>query len=171
MRARFLLPLLAVLPVAGCDSSDDGPDAVSVTATVVAAADLSTLEAAVIQANLDEALASETATFTVLAPTDAAFQALLTALGATPAQLLARPDLGTILQTHVVSGAALDAADLTNGQVLTTLSGERLTVSIAGGTVGFDTDDAGTAPNATVTTADIQASNGVVHKINAVLLP
>lgn len=155
----------------GCDSTTDPDPTATVTATVVADPQLSTLEAAVIRAGLAEALAAPAGTFTVFAPTDAAFQAALDALGLTAEQLLALPNLGDILQLHVVATARLNAANLSNGQTLTTLNGQTLTVRIVDGRVGLDTEDAGTEPNAWVTTADIQASNGVIHKIDAVLLP
>ncbi len=168
------LPLAALVLLApafsACDSGDDpAPAQVTITAAVVADAQLTTLEAAVVQAGLADDLAG-TGPFTVFAPTDAAFATLLTQLNVTPAQLLARADLAAILTAHVVSGERL-AASLAVGQTLTTLEGERLTVVAVGAGLGLDTEDAGTAANATITTTDIDASNGVVHKINAVLLP
>lgn len=169
------LALLALsLPlVTACDSdgTDEDEDRPTITAAVVADADLSTLEAAVIQANLDETLANNDDDYTVFAPTNAAFAALLQTLSATQTQLLARTDLGAILQLHVVEGT-LEADDLDNGETLTTLNGQRLTVRIgADNRVGLDTEDGDSAPNAFVTTADIEVSNGVVHKIDAVLMP
>ena len=170
MKNALLAALLLSAPaLAACDSGTDTPDPVTITAAVVADAQLSTLEAAVVRANLATTL-SGTGPFTVFAPTDAAFQAALTALGLTAEQLLASPDLATILTLHVVPGR-LTAAQLSDGQTLTTVNGETLTVRLAGGRVGVDTEDADTAPNAFVSTADISASNGVIHKIDAVLLP
>lgn len=170
MKHFVLLLLAVVLPLSACDTTDD--EAMSVTATVIADTQLSTLEAAVIEANLDDALADEGATYTVFAPTDAAFAALLEELDATAAQLLARADLGAILQLHVVSGSELFADDLSVGDTVTTLNGETLTVvSVGTNGLGLDTEDDDTEANATIVTTDIGASNGVVHKINAVLLP
>jgi uncharacterized surface protein with fasciclin (FAS1) repeats len=167
--ALFAFLLVAAPALAACDSGTDTPDAVTITAAVVADAQLSTLEAAVVRANLATTLAGP-GPFTVFAPTDAAFTAALTALGLTAEQLLANPALADILTLHVVAGS-LTAAQLSDGQTLTTVNGETLTVRIAGGRVGIDTEDADTAPNAFVSTADISASNGVIHKIDAVLLP
>ena len=138
--------------------------------TVVASSQFSTLEAAVIEAGLDDDLDSD-GPFTVFAPTDDAFENLLDALNATPAQLLARDDLGAILQLHVIAAAELEAADLSVGQTLTTLNGQTLTVVSANGGLGLDTEDEGSAPNALITSTDIAASNGVIHTIDAVLLP
>jgi uncharacterized surface protein with fasciclin (FAS1) repeats len=67
----------------------------------------------------------------------------------------------------VVSGEVL-SSDLTDGQVINTVQGGTLTVNISGGTVTL-TDAAG--QTATVTTADVAASNGVIHVIDTVLLP
>ncbi|APQ16356.1 fasciclin domain-containing protein [Maribacter hydrothermalis] len=110
--------------------------------------------------------------FTVLAPTNDAF-----------ANLLARLDgfdsledfnneqlqdlLATILKYHVVSGAAVSSGDLIEGQTITTLQGETLTVSIVNG-VTF-TDAANEV--ATVTTANVETQNGIVHLIDKVLIP
>ena len=127
---------------------------------------LSTLVAAVIQAELVDTLSSE-GPFTVFAPTDAAFGDLLEALDVTAEELLAREDLGAILTYHVVSGEVL-AADLSDGQVVTTVQGGELTVSVSDAGVVLTDANGGTA---TVTAADVDASNGVVHLIDAVVLP
>jgi len=101
--------------------------------------------------------------FTVFAPTDAAFTALLDSLGVTKAELLARDDLADILKYHVLSGSSVMSADLAAAQDVTTLEGSTLTVTKDGSTV--------MAGSATVSTADISCSNGVIHVIDAVLLP
>ena len=119
------------------------------------------LEAAVIAADLVDALSGD-GPFTVFAPTDAAIVALTEALGISADELLALPNLGEILQYHVVAADAF-AEDLSDGQVLTTLLGEDVTVSIDGATVKIN--------DATVILADLDAENGVVHVIDAVLLP
>jgi transforming growth factor-beta-induced protein len=122
--------------------------------------DLSTLVAAVDAAGLVDALNSE-GPFTVFAPTNAAFENALNALGLTADELLADTEtLTTILQYHVVEGAVL-STDLTEGEV-PTLQGEAVTVSLSDGVMIND---------ATVITPDVQASNGVVHIIDSVLLP
>ena len=119
-----------------------------------------TLEAAVVAAGLVETL-SGTGPFTVFAPTDAAFAALPVG---TVETLLADPtgDLTQILLYHVVGSQAL-STDLTNGQTVTTLQGQTVTVSINADGVFIN--------NAQVTVADIVTSNGVIHVIDAVLLP
>ncbi|BFP42364.1 hypothetical protein FGF1_32090 [Flavobacteriaceae bacterium GF1] len=110
--------------------------------------------------------------FTVLAPSNEAFSDLFDRLDGFSS--LADFDtteeqdlLAAILSYHVVSGAAVTSGMLTNGQTIETVQGGTLTVSTEGGF--FFTDAANEA--AQVTTADEEASNGVVHIINKVLLP
>ena len=119
------------------------------------------LEAAVIEADLAGALSGE-GPFTVFAPTDDAFLALAGALDATAEDLLALPELADILLYHVVGGTAL-SSDLADGQTIATLNGAEVTVTI---------NDEGIFINdAQVTVADIVADNGIVHVIDAVLIP
>lgn len=121
---------------------------------------LSTLATALRLTNLDAVL-SAGGPFTVFAPTDAAFAALpagtLNALIANPAQL------AEVLLFHVASGQVL-STQLTNGQNITTLrTGARpLVVSLTGGA---------RIDRSNVVAADVRAQNGVVHVIDAVLLP
>ena len=163
-----------VLPGDMCDDGDDatvndmvGEDCMcagipaTVVDIVVNSEDHTLLEAAVIAAGLVEALSAE-GPFTVFAPTDAAITALVEALEITAEDLLALPDLGEILQYHVVAGAAM-SGDLTDGQEIETLLGENVTVTINADGVFIN--------DAQVTAADIEAGNGVVHVIDAVLLP
>ena len=119
------------------------------------------LEAAVLQADLAGALSGD-GPFTVFAPTDDAFLALAGALGATAEELLALPELADILLYHVVGGTAL-STDLSDGQFITTLNGADVVVTL--------NDEGIFINNAQVTVADIVAGNGVVHVIDAVLLP
>ena len=127
---------------------------------VVNSPDHNTLEAAVIAAGLAGALSGD-GPFTVFAPTDAAFAALPAGLLDV---LLADPtgDLANILLYHVVGAQAL-STDLSDGQIITTLQGQPVTVAINMGSVMIN--------NANVTVADILADNGVVHVIDAVLVP
>jgi len=136
------------------------PPVVTVVDIVVGSADHDTLEAAVIAAGLADDL-SGTGPFTVFAPTDAAFAALpegtLDALLADPSGTLTN-----ILLYHVVSGKVM-STDLSDGMLAETLLGENIEINIDGSDVYIN--------NALVTVADIEADNGVVHVIDAVLLP
>lgn len=137
------------------------PPSNTVVDIIVNSEDHTLLEAAVGAAGLVDALNGE-GPFTVFAPTDAAVVALTEALGITAEELLALPNLGEILQYHVV-GALANAADLSDGQMITTLLGSDVTVTINMDGVFIN--------EAMVTVADIAADNGVVHVIDAVLLP
>lgn len=133
----------------------------TVVDVVVNSDDHTLLEAAVIEADLAGALSGD-GPFTVFAPTDDAITALVTELGITADDLLALENLADILTYHVVGATAL-STDLMDGDTFTTLNGADITVSIMDGTVMIN--------NATVTVADITADNGVVHVIDAVLMP
>ncbi len=119
-----------------------------------------TLEAAVVAAGLVETL-SGVGPFTVFAPTDEAFAALP---AGTVETLLADPTgaLTQILLYHVVGAQAL-SFDLTDGQIVTTIQGQTVTVTINAQGVFIN--------NAQVIVADIVTNNGVVHVIDAVLVP
>ena len=129
---------------------------------VVDSEDHTVLEAAVVEAGLVETLQGE-GPFTVFAPTDAAFTALLTALNVEAADLLGLPQLGDILTYHVAGVEAM-STDLSDGQMVTTVNGQDVSISIMGETVMIN-------GSATVTVANIDATNGVVHVIDAVLVP
>jgi len=192
---RRILPLAAVLAMAlttaacGNDDTETGaaaaaPASTSATATpspspsesmagsdivdtAVAAGDFTTLAAALEAAGLVETLKGE-GPFTVFAPTDAAFAKLP---AGTVETLLKDPkgDLTQILTYHVVPGKVL-AADVVklDGQKVTTVQGGDLTVGVDGDKVSL-TDAAGNTVNVTAT--DIEASNGVIHVIDGVLMP
>jgi uncharacterized surface protein with fasciclin (FAS1) repeats len=129
--------------------------------TAVAAGDFSTLVAAVKAADLVETLKGE-GPYTVFAPTDAAFDKL----PAGTLDSLLQPDnkskLVGILTYHVVPGKvmAADVAEMTEAK---TVNGQTLSIQTEGSTVKID--------GAKVTKTDIECSNGVIHVIDAVVLP
>jgi uncharacterized surface protein with fasciclin (FAS1) repeats len=127
---------------------------------------LSTLVAAVKAAALVETLQG-TGPYTVLAPTNEAFDKLPAGTLDTLLKPENKDQLASILTYHVIQGQVL-ANQLTNGQKVKTVNGQELTVEIANGTVAFVDAKGG---KAIVEKADVNASNGVVHVINAVLLP
>jgi uncharacterized surface protein with fasciclin (FAS1) repeats len=136
--------------------------------TAIAAGDFTTLVAAVQAAGLEETLRGE-GPFTVFAPTDDAFAALPEG---TVETLLEDPtgDLASILTYHVVAGAVM-AADVVglDGQEVETVNGATFTVNIGDDGSVTLTDAAGNDVNVVAT--DIAASNGVIHVIDAVLMP
>lgn len=119
-----------------------------------------TLEAAVIAAELADDLQGQ-GPFTLFAPTDAAFEALPEG---TVASLLEDPTgaLANILLYHV-AGAKAYSTDLSDGQKIATLQGNEVMVKFKNGKAYIN--------NAMVSVADIKADNGVVHVIDAVLVP
>lgn len=161
-KKSLLLALSISFIITGCDKDDDAPAAGNkITDLVVADASLSTLEAAVVRANLAATL-SGTGPFTVFAPDDAAFSAS----GITPAVIntLTQAQLQTILLYHTL-GSKVAAADIPaarNSKVVT-----------AGGDSVFVTkNSSGVYVNGIqVAQADINASNGIIHKIGRVLNP
>jgi uncharacterized surface protein with fasciclin (FAS1) repeats len=125
----------------------------------VGAGNFGTLVAAVTAADLVETL-SGAGPFTVFAPTDEAFAAL--PAGVLDALLLPenKATLAKILTYHVVSGQVM-AADVTDGDVAT----------VEGQTIKLSTMDGVSVNGAKVVAADVAASNGVIHAIDAVILP
>jgi uncharacterized surface protein with fasciclin (FAS1) repeats len=136
----------------------EAAEAKTIVETAVAADDFGTLVAAVKAAGLAETLSGE-GPFTVFAPTDAAFAKLP---AGTVEGLLENPEkLKSILLFHVVSGSVM-AKDVTGLKSAPSLFGQDLAV---------DASDGVKINGATVTTADIKCSNGVIHVIDTVLLP
>lgn len=126
----------------------------------IASESAKTLATAVGAADLVNTLEG-TGPFTVFAPTNAAFAAVQKEV-----DNLLKPEnkatLAKVLTYHVLSGKHM-AADLKDGSELTTVQGEKLKVSIKDGKVMIG--------GANVTTADVSASNGVIHIIDKVLMP
>lgn len=155
-------------------SGDDTTLASSnIVETAIASEQFSTLVTAVQAAGLVDTLSSP-GPFTVFAPTNAAFDKLPAGAVASLTQPANQATLSRILTYHVVSGR-VSAADLISqiaaggGRAsLVTVEGAPLTASLVGGNVVI-TDAAGGA--ATVTTADLSQSNGVIHVIDTVLMP
>ena len=128
--------------------------------TAVGAGNFTTLVAAVQAAGLVDTLKGE-GPFTVFAPTDAAFAAL----PAGTVEDLLKPEnkdkLVSILTYHVVSGKVM-SGDLSEGMKAATVQGGEVTITLDGGAK---------VNGATISAADIEATNGVIHVIDAVILP
>lgn len=131
----------------------------NIVETAVSAGTFNTLVAAVKAAGLVEALSGE-GPFTVFAPTDEAFAELPE--GTVEGLLEDKEALTAILLYHVVSGEVL-SKDVVKLNKAATLNGQSVSIKAAAGKVMID--------NAVVTAADIQTSNGVIHVIDAVILP
>ncbi|MCS6835722.1 MAG: ABC transporter substrate-binding protein [Anaerolineae bacterium] len=139
-----------------------GGDMGSIVEIAVSTPGFSTLVAAVQAAGLVETLSGE-GPFTVFAPTDEAFAAALSALGLTAEQVLADTEtLTAILTYHVIPGKVM-SSDLKDGMTATTVNGADVTFSVS--------PDGAKINDANIIMADIEASNGVIHVIDAVILP
>ena len=161
---KRLAALTSVALFAACGGSDDPAPTPNIVGVAKTQANLSILVEAVVAADLATTL-SGPGPFTVFAPTNDAFAALLTELGISKSALLAdKPLLTKVLTYHVVSGKVLKAQVPVNTPI-TTVEGETFTVSPA----FVITDQRGRTANITAT--DVAASNGVVHVIDKVILP
>ena len=165
--ALAAIALTAALTLSACggdkeekmDSATEQMAPGTIVDVAVGAGNFATLVAAVTAADLVETLSGE-GPFTVFAPTDEAFAAL--PAGVLDALLLPenKATLAKILTYHVVSGKVM-AADVTDGDVAT----------VEGSTIKLSTANGVTVNGANVISADVAASNGVIHAIDAVILP
>ena len=173
MKKVFAVAIAAALTIAACGSDDEASEDTVAEDTVaeevvadgdiVAVAsgnpDFSTLVAALSAAGLVETLQGE-GPFTVFAPTDAAFAALPEGL----LEKLLMPEniaaLTAILTYHVVPGMVM-STDVTAGDVAT----------VEGSTIAITTDMGVMVNGANVVAVDVAASNGVIHVIDAVIVP
>lgn len=142
-------------------------ESADIVAVAVETPILSTLVSAVQAAELVETLQSE-GPFTVFAPTNDAFAALPEGTLDTILLPENQDQLASILTYHVVEGRVPLSSDLSDGQEVTTVQGDTLTISIRDGSVYIVDAQGG---EALVQQADVEASNGVVHIIGSVLLP
>lgn len=152
---RALLLTAIAASIAGCAT---GPVSNNLAATIANTPSLSTLNSLVNQADLGDTLKSG-GPFTVFAPSNDAFKAVP---AKTMAELAQNPQrLKEVLTFHVVPAKVM-AADVKNSDVVT-VNGAKTAISKAGDFV--------TIENAAVTQADIAASNGVIHIVDAVMIP
>ena len=153
--ATVLLSLLAMVVGASAARADDLVD------TAVGAGQFGTLAAALDAAELLDALKGQRP-FTVFAPDDEAFAALPD--GTVENLLLPenKDQLIEILTYHVIEGKVMSSD----------IAGQQLSVNtLAGIDLGIDASDGVSVGGATVTTADVEADNGVIHVIDTVLIP
>ncbi|MEO7823094.1 MAG: fasciclin domain-containing protein [Gemmatimonadaceae bacterium] len=153
--------LAAIVTLSACASTPMAEPAKNIVQVASENGSFNTLVTAVKAAGLVETLEGP-GPFTVFAPTDAAFAKLP---AGTINSLLANKDaLTSILTYHVVSGRTV-ASDITrmNGAMPSTVNGQPLNITVRAGKVYVN--------GAQVIMADVQASNGVIHVIDAVLMP
>lgn len=165
MKSLRTIALAATLVVPGtlaaqeAQGYSESPAKGDIIETAVAAGSFNTLAKAIEAAGLTETLKGE-GPFTVFAPTDEAFAKL--PKGTVEALLKDKAKLTAILTYHVVPGNVMskDVAGMSSAK---TVNGQELSIKAKGGKVTID--------KATVTQADIAASNGVIHVIDQVLMP
>jgi uncharacterized surface protein with fasciclin (FAS1) repeats len=155
---RFILPAILVMSLAIPASAGQKTTIVDVAASN---GSFSTLVAAVQAAGLVDTLSGK-GPFTVFAPTDEAFAKL----PAGTVESLLRPEnidkLRAVLTYHVVPGK-VTAKDVVKLRTAKTVQGSNVSIAVVDGTVKID--------GASVVTADVAASNGVIHVIDTVILP
>lgn len=170
---KILTPIYAFLMIIGLQACSDNdeilpdtsappPPVTTVVDAAVSAGNFTTLVAALQATGLDATLADPTGTYTVFAPTDDAFALLGQD---TIDSLLADTDtLASILTYHVL-GTEVDAAGAiaAAGTRVTTLNGKDIAISVSGSTVYIN--------GSTVAATDITTDNGIIHVIDAVLIP
>lgn len=177
---KILAAVSAVSFIAACGSDDDEPTPAPATTVSIAetaqAAGLTALVAAASKAGLVPTLSDASQNLTVFAPTDAAFTSLATTLGfadaAAMVDALPAADLAKILQYHVLAGRKTAADLIADGSAQPTL----YSFDGSAATLGLDTSSGvklkdAVLTEATVTSADVAATNGVVHVIDKVLVP
>lgn len=167
--SELSLILLIILFAFACSEDEDGSTSTADDTTseptasniveIAQAEGFTSLAAALTRAELVDDLQAD-GTFTVFAPTDEAFDALLSAIGQESVDDVPVSVLEKILLYHVLSDTVFSSA-IKPGMVMT-LEGSDITLA---------TDDGVTVNGASVTTADVAASNGVIHIIDAVLVP
>ena len=157
---RYVLGLIAAVAFTAPALAGDSKDIVE---TAVGAGSFKTLAAALKAADLVDTLKGE-GPFTVMAPTDEAFAKLPEGTVETLLKPENKEKLVAILKYHVIPGKAL-AADVIklDGHDVKTVQGEKAKIAVKDGTVMID--------NAKVVKTDIECTNGVIHVIDAVILP
>lgn len=160
MFRRTYLALTAAAALMAGPALADGHGKMDIVDTAVDAGNFETLVAAVKAAGLVETLKGD-GPFTVFAPTDEAFAALPDGTVESLLEPENKDQLTAILTYHVVPGKVM-SGDLSNNMMAGTVEGSDVTIMTEGGV---------TVDGANVVTADIEASNGVIHVIDGVIMP
>lgn len=166
-RLSRAVALTGLMALAACGGDDDNPPVRNIVEVAQNDPQFSVLVEAVVAADLAPTL-SAAGPYTVFAPTNAAFTALLTELNLTKAQLLADKALLTQVLTYHVLPAKVNRSAVPAGKAITTVQGGVFKID-ANGSALVITD--GRNRQANITATDVAASNGVIHVIDKVLLP
>ena len=160
MFRRTFLAITSAATIASASIAFAGGHSKDIVDTAVGAGSFTTLVAALQSAGLVDTLQGE-GPFTVFAPTDEAFAALPEGTVETLLLPENKDKLISILTYHVVPGKVM-SSDLSNNMMAATVQGGQIKIITEGGV---------TVNGANVITADIEASNGVIHVIDSVILP
>ncbi len=167
---KLIVATTAIIALAGCSTMKDkmskakmmdAAPAADIVDTAVAAGSFNTLVAAVQAAGLVDTLKGE-GPFTVFAPTDEAFAALPAGTVESLLEPANKDKLAAILTYHVIPGKVMSGDIAGKTMDATTVNGQTIAINATDGVM---------INNATVTSADIDTSNGVIHVIDTVLLP
>lgn len=176
MKLKFLRTLIinslavavvgSLFVLGGCKDDDEPAPTKTIYELISEDTNLSIVKAQMDVAGFDTKLGG-TGTFTLFAPSNAAMNTLLQTLGLTDFSSIAPSVVATVLNYHILASQKL-AADLVAG-AFATEQGEAVTVSITG--TGEIKLESGATTDANITTKDIKATNGVLHIVDAVLVP
>lgn len=157
----LMLLVVTVLVLGSVQAFSGSADKKDIVDTAVGAGSFTTLVAAVQAAGLEETLRGE-GPYTVFAPTDEAFAALPEGTVESLLKPENKEQLVAILTYHVVPGK-VTSADVVKVKEAKSVNGKGIPIAVNDGKVKVD--------NATVVTPDVMASNGVIHVIDAVIIP
>ena len=161
LRITFLAGLLLISAQSALADHHEGGHSMDIVDTAIDAGSFGTLVAAIQAAGLVETLKGE-GPFTVFAPTDAAFAALPEGTVENLLKPENKDQLVAVLTYHVLSGKVMSGD----------IAGKELSAAtVQGSELDIDATDGVTVDGANVVTADIETSNGVIHVVDAVLLP
>jgi transforming growth factor-beta-induced protein len=162
-RIMALALMIVSVTITGCSDDDTPPmSSQSIVALAQGNSNLTSLVAALTKFPDLVTTLNGSGSFTVFAPTNDAFAALLTAVGQTSLDDIPEDVLRDVLEYHVIGGATVKSNQLANGPAAT-VGGESIDVSTTGGIKLNEIVN--------VVTADVEANNGVVHVVDAVLVP
>lgn len=162
--------MITALTFVGCDTDDDDnnlPKNETIVDVAKGNAQFSTLVQALTITGLDKALENKSASFTVFAPTNAAFTSLLAELGVSSLNDVSKATLSNILLYHVLDGAQM-AASIKTGYFKTLAKGAGTDTNLS---MYIDMSNTMINNRAKITSTDIKADNGVIHVIDKVILP
>jgi transforming growth factor-beta-induced protein len=167
-RALLMIAVLTTLTVTSCKDDEEPKPTKTIWQLIQENSSTGILETQMTAAGFDTKLNDATKQYTLFAPSDAAMNALLSTLGLSSFESVSSAVVKSVLNYHIANSQYLAEA-LTNNTQITTEQGEKITVLVTG--TGEKKLHSGGTTDAKVTTSDIKATNGVVHIVDAVMVP